>query len=110
MSNYQGDVKGGQVEAVKEKILAEQEMIILCLRKMITFNHYKTWQGIAKEDCVTTVRSKALSRSYDISSSTAQLALQYLVDAQPVHDTLTDQGTTYTVYDIFFKRYLKRRA
>jgi hypothetical protein len=105
--NYQGDVKDSHVQEVKQKILLEQEMVILSLSKMMTSNQYKTWRGIAKEGEVSTVRSKQFTAKYDVSSSTANLALHYLLDAQLVHDTPTDQGTIYSVYDVFFKRYLQ---
>ena len=108
--NYQGDIKDYQIADIKQRLLLEQEQIILTLRQIMTSNQYKVWKGIAQEGELNSVRTLEFSQKYKVAPSSAQLALEYLIHAELVLDIPSLEGNSYKVYDVFFAHYLKEIA
>lgn len=95
---------------IKYTIKKELEMNFLAYKNLLSKNQYKTLRGIAKENVVNSVRTKYFINKYNLASSTANQALNYLVDAEIVYKKSTKQGNEYIVYDTFFYRWLQEDA
>ena len=59
---------------------------------LLSKNQYKTLMGIAKENKVKSVRTKYFTNKYKLASSTANQALNHLVDKEIVYEKSTKDG------------------
>lgn len=92
---------------VKYTIKKELEMNFIAYKNLLSKNQYKTLMGIAKENIVKSVRTKYFTNKYKLASSTANQALNHLVDKEIVYERSTKYGNEYMVYDVFFYRWLQ---
>ena len=82
-------------------------MNFIAFKNLLSKNQYKTLVGIAKENIVKSVRTKYFTNKYKLASSTANQALNHLVDKEIVYEKSTKDGNEYMVYDVFFHRWLQ---
>ena len=77
------------------------------IRRLITRAQWKMLGAIAKEDSVTQITSSAFLARYGISSGpTALRNIKALIDKELVLATTEEDGTSYSVYNVFLSRYL----
>ena len=77
------------------------------IRRLITRAQWKMLCAIAKEDSVTQITSSAFLSKYGITSGpTALRNIKALIDKELVLATTQEDGTSYSVYNVFFSRYL----
>ena len=79
------------------------------IRRLVTRSQWKMLVAIAKEGCVSQITSSAFLYKYKISSGPAALRnINALMDKELVLATITDEGTSYSVYNVFLSRYLEK--
>ena len=78
------------------------------IRRLITRSQWKMLEAIAMEDNVSQITSAAFLSKYKISSGpTALRNIKALIDKELVLATTTENGTCYSVYNVFLSRFLK---
>ena len=77
------------------------------IRRLITRAQWKMLSAIAKEDSVKQITSSAFLSKYGITSGpTALRNIMALIDKELVLATTEEDGTSYSVYNVFLSRYL----
>ena len=77
------------------------------IRRLITRAQWKMLCAIAKEDSVTRITSSAFLSKYGITSGpTALRNIKALIDKELILATTEEDGTSYSVYNVFLSRYL----
>ena len=78
------------------------------IRRLVTRSQWKMLEAIAREGSVSQITSAAFLSKYKISSGpTALRNIKALMDKELVLATTTDEGTSYSVYNVFLSRYLE---
>lgn len=78
------------------------------IRRLVTRSQWKMLEALAKEGSVSQITSSAFLSKYKISSGpTALRNIKALIDKELVLVTTTDDGTSYSVYNVFLSRYLE---
>ena len=78
------------------------------IRRLVTRSQWKMLEALAKEGSVSQITSSAFLSKYKISSGpTALRNIKALMDKELVLVTTTDDGTSYSVYNVFLSRYLE---
>ena len=79
------------------------------IRRLVTRSQWKMLEAIAREGSVSQITSAAFLSKYKISSGpTALRNIKALMDKELVLATTTDEGTSYSVYNVFLSRYLEK--
>ena len=77
------------------------------IRRLVTRSQWKMLAAIAMEDSVSQITSAAFLSKYKISSGpTALRNIKALIDKELVLATTTENGTGYSVYNVFLSRFL----
>ncbi len=77
------------------------------IRRLVTRSQWKMLAAIAMEDSVSHITSAAFLSKYKISSGpTALRNIKALIDKELVLATTTENGTGYSVYNVFLSRFL----
>ncbi len=77
------------------------------IRRLITRAQWKMLSAIAKEDSVMQITSSAFLSKHGITSGpTALRNIKALIDKELVLATTEEDGTSYSVYNVFLSRYL----
>ena len=77
------------------------------IRRLVTRSQWKMLAAIAMEDSVSQITSAAFLSKYKISSGpTALRNIKALIDKELVLATTTENGTEYSVYNVFLSRFL----
>ena len=77
------------------------------IRRLVTRSQWKMLAAIAMEDSVSQIPSAAFLSKYKISSGpTALRNIKALIDKELVLATTTENGTGYSVYNVFLSRFL----
>ena len=78
------------------------------IRRLVTRSQWKMLEALAREGSVSQITSAAFLYKYKISSGpTALRNIKALMDKELVLATTTDEGTSYSVYNVFLSRYLE---
>lgn len=78
------------------------------IRRLVTRSQWKMLEAIAREGSVSQITSAAFLSKYKISSGpTALRNIKALMDKELVLATTADDGTSYSVYNVFLSRYLE---
>ena len=78
------------------------------IRRLVTRSQWKMLEAIAREGNASQITSAAFLSKYKISSGpTALRNIKALIDKELVLATTTDEGTSYSVYNVFLSRYLE---
>ena len=78
------------------------------IRRLVTRSQWKMLEAIAKEGSVSQITSAAFLSKYKISSgATALRNIKALIDKELVLAMTTEDGTFYSVYNVFLSRYLE---
>ena len=78
------------------------------IRRLVTRAQWKMLEALAREGSVSQITSAAFLSKYKISSGpTALRNIKSLMDKELVLATTTDDGTSYSVYNVFLSRYLE---
>ena len=81
------------------------------IRRLVTRSQWKMLAAIAMEDSVSQITSAAFLSKYKISSGpTALRNIKALIDKELVLATTTENGTGYSVYNVFLSRSLDRKS
>ena len=92
-------------------ILDQESFNYLQLREILPVQQWRFLIGLAKEETVTQITSNSFISKYKIgSAATSRLAAESLEDKELVLKTLSIDGSTYEVYDVFFSRWLERHC
>lgn len=79
------------------------------IRRLITSSQWKMLAAIAKEGTVRQITSASFLSKYNISSGpTALRNIKALIEKELVLASSDDEGTYYSVYNVFLSRYLAR--
>ena len=77
------------------------------ISRLVTRSQWKMLAAIAMEDSVSQITSAAFLSKYKISSGpTALRNIKALIDKELVLATTTENGTWYSVYNVFLSRFL----
>ncbi|MBQ3722448.1 MAG: ATP-binding protein [Bacteroidales bacterium] len=77
------------------------------IRRLVTRSQWKMLAAIAMEDSVSQITSAAFLSKYKISSGpTALRNIKALIDKELVLATTIENGTGYSVYNVFLSRFL----
>ena len=77
------------------------------IRRLITRSQWKMLGAIGKEDSVKQITSSAFLSKYGITSGpTALRNIKALIDKELILATTEEDGTLYSVYNVFLSRYL----
>ena len=77
------------------------------IRRLVTRSQWKMLAAIAMEDSVSQITCAAFLSKYKISSGpTALRNIKALIDKELVLATTTENGTGYSVYNVFLSRFL----
>ena len=78
------------------------------IRRLVTRSQWKMLEAIAMEDSVSQITSAAFLSRYRISSGpTALRNIKSLIDKELVLAINTENGTWYSVYNVFLSRFLE---
>ena len=91
-----------------QRILETERERFQELRRLLTRSQWKMLRAIAKEGEVSQITSSSFLSKYGISSgATALRNIKALTDKELVLVTTEDDGTSYSVYNVFLSRYLE---
>ena len=92
-------------------ILKEQENVFFRYRSLLSPQQWLMLKAMAEEDIVYSVTNKNFIHKYNVSSSaTAIKSLKALLEKEMIYEDFDDQGKKYySVYDLFFKRWIQHR-
>jgi len=77
-------------------------------RRLVTRSQRKMLEALAREGSVSQITTAVFLSKYKISSGpTALRRIKSLMDKELVLATTTDEGTSYSVYNVFLSRYLE---
>ena len=92
---------------IKQDIFKEIEFIYLNYTKILSKNQMKVLRALCIEGELKSVRSLDFTRTYNISGSTAQQSLDFLVNAELAYEILSHKKNSYIVYDVFLWRFIE---
>ena len=92
-----------------QTILGSEKERFQEIRRLVTRSQWKMLEAVAKEGSVLQITSAAFLSKYKISSGpTALRNIKSLIDKELVLATTTEDGTSYSVYNVFLSRYLEQ--
>jgi hypothetical protein len=91
----------------KLKCLKQFENGYYSLRKTLPLNQWKLLEAIAQEQSVTSITGKEFLSKYKFSASSVYQAVNSLQEKQLVSETISEGGSSYAVYDVFFERWVQ---
>ena len=101
-------VKNDIVSAIQSILDSERDRFQE-IRRLVTRSQWKMLEALAREGSVSQITSAAFLSKYKISSGpTALRNIKALMDKELVLATTTDEGTSYSVYNVFLSRYLEK--
>lgn len=96
-----------QVRKTCLSIIERENPNFLQLRELLTQQQWRLLIGVAKEDEVESVATTKFLAKYNIGSATnARRAAQALADKELLLENPTLDGKSYSVYNVFFSRWL----
>jgi hypothetical protein len=108
-TNSDKTISLNDVRQATTHILDLNEPVYLQYRAFLTTAQWKYLIAIAKEVEVEQITSNAFLSKYNIGTpSNSKRLLQSLLNKDLLIDNQTKQGTKYTIYDIFFSRWLDK--
>ena len=100
-------VKNDIVSAIQSILDSERDRFQE-IRRLVTRSQWKMLEALAREGSVSQITSAAFLSKYKISSGpTALRNIKSLMDKELVLAATTDDGTSYSVYNVFLSRYLE---
>jgi len=97
------------VKQVCEEQLHLQQVTYMQYRSLLSSVQWQLLLGIAKEGLVTEPQAQDFLRKYKIgAASSAQKALNALLDKEMILSIETTEKTAYRVYNVFLMRWLER--
>jgi len=106
-ANSHKNVDTVELNRAKANCLKQFETSYFYFMKILSGNQKKMLAAIAKEQLVTNILGKEFLNKYKFSASSARQALQALVKLQMVYEKTRNNKSSYTVYDVFFSRWLE---
>lgn len=107
---YERHLRKIEIEQVRKAcldIMERETPNFLQLRELLTQQQWRLLIGIAKEDKVESVATTKFLSKHNIGSATnARRAAQALVDKELLLEALSIEGKSYSVYNVFFSRWL----
>lgn len=101
-------VTADHVRKAKLTILQSNTDRFLEIKRMTTPSQWKLLKAVAKEGEVLKPTSAAFLSKYGLASGPAVLkSLKSLVEKELILETVTLEGSVYSVYNVFFSRYLE---
>ena len=88
-------------------ILASNLYNFLEIKRLVTPSQWKVLRAIAKEGEVCHPTSSYFTQKYKIQGPSVLRALDSLVDKELVLSEVSDERVSYSVYNVFFSRYLE---
>ena len=102
------DIVRNDIVTAIQSILDSERDRFQEIRRLVTRSQWKMLEALAKEGSVSKITSSAFLSKYKISSGpTALRNIKALMDKELVLVTTTDDGTSYSVYNVFLSRYLE---
>ena len=102
------DIVRNDIVTAIQSILDSERDRFQEIRRLVTRSQWKMLEALAKEGSVSQITSSAFLSKYKISSGpTALRNIKALMDKELVLVTTTDDGTSYSVYNVFLSRYLE---
>ena len=102
------DIVRNDIVTAIQSILDSERDRFQEIRRLVTRSQWKMLEAIAREGSVSQITSAAFLSKYKISSGpTALRNIKALMDKELVLATTTDEGTSYSVYNVFLSRYLE---
>ena len=102
------DIVRNDIVTTIQSILDSERDRFQEIRRLVTRSQWKMLEALAKEGSVSQITSSAFLSKYKISSGpTALRNIKALMDKELVLVTTTDDGTSYSVYNVFLSRYLE---
>lgn len=102
------EVRSENVTQAKRTILQMNTDRFLEIKRMTTPSQWKLLKAVAKEGEVRKPTSAAFLSKHGLTSGPAVLkSLKSLVDKELILETLTLEGSIYSVYNVFLSRYLE---
>ena len=103
------DIDRNDVQDAIQAILESEKERFREIRRLLTRAQWKMLKALAAEGSVSRPTSSAFLSKHDISSGpTALRNIKSLIDKELVLATTTEDGTSYSVYNVFLSRYLER--
>ncbi len=103
------DIVRNDIVTAIQSILDSERDRFQEIRRLVTRSQWKMLEALAKEGSVSQITSSAFLSKYKISSGpTALRNIKALMDKELVLVTTTDDGTSYSVYNVFLSRYLEK--
>lgn len=101
-------VTADHVRKAKLIILQSNTDRFLEIKRMTTPSQWKLLKAVAKEGEVLKPTSGAFLSKYGLASGPAVLkSLKSLIEKELILETVTLEGSVYSVYNVFFSRYLE---
>ena len=102
------DIVRNDIVTAIQSILDSERDRFQEIRRLVTRSQWKMMEALAKEGSVSQITSSAFLSKYKISSGpTALRNIKALMDKELVLVMTTDDGTSYSVYNVFLSRYLE---
>lgn len=90
-------------------ILEKEASNFLQIRELVPIQQWKLLIAVAKEESVTSVTSANFLTKYQIGSATnARRSLEALTQKELLLESLTLESKSYSIYNVFFSRWLAR--
>lgn len=103
------EVRSENVKQAKRTILQMNTDRFLEIKRMTTPSQWKLLKAVAKEGEVHKPTSTGFLSKYGLTSGPAVLkSLKSLVEKELILETVTLEGNHYSVYNVFFSRYLEK--
>ena len=103
------DIHIDTVKRICDTQLNIQQVTYMLYRSLLSSIQWQLLLGIAKEGLVTEPQASGFLRKYKIgAASSAQKALNALIDKEMVFSIETTKKTAYRVYNVFLMRWLER--
>ena len=103
------DVAIEDVKRVCDEQLSLQQITYMQYRSLLGPTQWQMLIGIAKEGLVTAPQAQSFLRKYKIgAASSAQKALNALLDKEMIFSIETTEKTAYRVYNVFLMRWMER--
>lgn len=101
-------VSAEHVRQAKRTVLQMNTDRFLEIKRMLTPSQWKLLKAVAKEGEVQKPTSAAFLSKYGLASGPAVLkSLKSLIEKELILETVTLEGSVYSVYNVFFSRYLE---
>lgn len=103
------NIKREDILSAISTILEQEKERFQEIRRFLTASQWKMLKAIATEGSIRQITSSEFLKKYDIASgATALRNINALLDKELVLAETTEDGTSYSVYNVFLSRYLER--